>query len=73
MRQRHETKLDDNHYIYCDNNGSYYVIDNPNHGISQRFYTKREASEAFTNNQLDMFYIFDELRPQQHATFNAYT
>ncbi len=73
MRQPHETKLDNNHYIYSDNHGRYNVIDNPNHGISQQFFTKREAIQAFRNNQLDMFYIFEELRPHKNATFNPYS
>lgn len=73
MRQQYESKLDKDHYIYCDNDGTYSVIDNPNHGISQRFFSKHEAREAFRNNQLNMFYIFEELRPNQHATFNDIT
>lgn len=72
MRQQHETKLDNEHYIYCDISGKYNVIDNPRHGISQRFNTKAEAIAAFRNNRLDMFYIFEELRPQK-SNFNAYT
>lgn len=58
MSQQHETRIDNDHYLYL-NYGRYSIIDNTKFGISQRFKTKQEALTAFENNQLEMFYLFD--------------